>query len=254
MIYRRIIPCLLMIGNGFYKTTNFKRPQYIGDPINTIKLFNDMEVDEIVIQDKTAFNSGSINFQMLKNIATECFSPIAYGGGIKTIKEIQTVLQIGFEKVIINSSFFYNKNLIVEAIKEFGAQSIAVSVDYKRLGYWRKKQNIVFIEGGTVSTKTSLLSYIEQISKYKVGEVILTSIDQEGTRAGYDIETINAVCNSISIPVVPVGGASSYLDIVTILQDEIFGAGAGSIFVYHSKSNGILINYPNQKERECLNR
>jgi len=243
----RIIPVLLLQNEGLVKTIKFKKPNYIGDPINAVKLFNDKEVDELVFLDISATKLyKEPNYSKIEEIASECFMPLAYGGGIKNIEQIKKIFSIGIEKVIINSAILSNKNLIAEAAKIYGSQSIVASVDVKKglLGKYN-----CYSHAGKIKIKQNLIDYVRNIENQGAGEIILTSINQEGTLEGYNIELIKIVSENVNIPVVANGGASEIDDFTkAIIDGGASAVAAGSIFVYKSKNRGVLINYPSQNE------
>ena len=243
----RVIPTLLLDGNGLVKTISFKNKTYIGDPINTVRLFNDLEVDELTFLDINATkNKSKIRFELLKEIASECFMPLAYGGGITRIEDIQHLFKIGFEKVIINSASINNSELIVTASKLFGSQSIVASIDVKK-NFWGKKQ--VFINSATKNTNIDPVVHALNLVKMGCGEILLTSVDNEGKMKGYDIELIKSVSTKLSIPVIASGGAGNFSDLKkAIFEGKASAVAAGSLFVYHGKTKGILINYPTQTQ------
>ena len=243
----RLIPTLLLDGNGLVKTVSFKKKTYIGDPINTVRLFNDMEVDELTLLDiNTAKNKEGINYTLLKDIASECFMPLAYGGGIKSLDDIGRMFEIGFEKVIINSATISNPKIIIEASKLFGAQSIVGSIDVKK-NIWGKQQ--VVINGATKSIKTNPVEHAIRLKNMGCGELLLTSVDREGKMEGFDINLIQSVTSKVDIPVIASGGAGNLSDFQkAIYIGKASAVAAGSLFVYQSKTKGILINYPTQVE------
>ena len=243
----RVIPTLLLKGDGLVKTIKFKKPNYLGDPINAVKLFNEMGVDELVFLDieATKFHK-AINFSLLIKIASECFMPLAYGGGIKDIEDIKKVIQIGFEKVIINTASIKNPDLITQASNLIGSQSVVISIDVKKSFF----NNIfVVIESGTKNTKRSPIVHAIDMEKRGAGEIIITSIDHEGMMQGYDIGLIKSIADNVSIPVIASGGAKKLSDFHNaVVNGNASAVAAGSIFVYHSNTKGILINYPSEEE------
>ena len=243
----RVIPTLLLDGNGLVKTICFKNKTYIGDPINTVRLFNDLEVDELTFLDINATkNKSKIRFELLKEIASECFMPLAYGGGITRIEDIQHLFKIGFEKVIINSALINNSELILTASKLFGSQSIVASIDVKK-NFWGKKQ--VFINSATKNTNIDPVVHALNLVKMGCGEILLTSVDNEGKMKGYDIELIKSVSTKLSIPVIASGGAGDFSDFKkAIFEGKASAVAAGSLFVYHGKTKGILITFPTQTQ------
>ncbi len=242
----RVIPVLLLQNGGLVKTIKFKKPNYIGDPINAVKIFNDKEVDELVFLDIEATKlQKEPNYTIIEEIASECFMPLAYGGGIKNIEQIKRIISIGVEKVIINSAIISNSQLITKAAKIYGNQSIVASVDVKKdlLGRYA-----CYTHSGKTKVKQKLVDYLKYIESLGAGEIILSSIDNEGTFKGYDVELIKMVANTVNIPVVANGGAFDVNNFTKAVKNGVSAVAAGSLFVYKSKNRGVLINYPSQKE------
>jgi cyclase len=244
----RVIPILLLQNAGLVKTVRFKKPTYIGDPINAVKIFNEKEVDEIALLDIEASRQNhEPDYKKIREICSEAFMPFAYGGGIKNIDQIKMLFQTGIEKVIINTQAFYKPQLIEEASAIFGSQSIVLSIDVKKNIYGKNK---VWVASGTLNTKYSPDDYAKKMVDYGAGEIILTSIDREGTYQGYDTNLIQSVSNSINIPVVANGGASSIESFYPAIKAGASAVAAGSIFVYHGSQKGILISYFPQKDMQ----
>lgn len=246
-MYRsRVIPCLLLKDKGLYKTIKFKNPRYLGDPINTLKLFNDKEADEIVILDISASTSGKgPDFDYIKQLTKECFMPMCYGGGVNTIDQIEALYKLGVEKVALNSALFTNPKLITEAAKNFGSQSVVASIDVKKGifgGY------SVYAVAGTKDTKYNPVDYAKRAEELGAGEIFINCIDRDGMMNGYDYELIKKVTSAVNIPVVAVGGAGNLLDCVKAVDSGASAAAAGSIFVYYGPLKAVLINYPTQEE------
>jgi cyclase len=237
----RLIPILLIENGDLIKTTNFKNPVYLGDPINSIKIFNEYEVDELCIIDRSAYLQG-INYTLLRQMAEEAFMPLSYGGGIKTIKEAKEIISIGFEKVVINTQSFNTINLIKELSNEIGSQSVVVSIDYKS-GFNGKKN--CFYQMGKKNSNIDPLSHALNSVKNGAGELLLTSINHEGKMNGFDYDFIKLIASSVDVPLIAHGGASSLNDISKVIYE--CGASAvaiGSLFVFMGPKKGILINYP----------
>ena len=243
----RIIPCLTMINRGLVKTVKYKNPRYLGDPINTVKIFNGKEIDELCILDiRATIEDKRPDFDYLKDIASEAFMPLSYGGGIKNIKEIEKLFYIGYEKVIINSSFISNPQLINDAIKIAGSQSIVISIDVKKdvLG-----RDYAYINSGTTKIKESPVHLVRMAEEMGVGEILLNSINQDGVMQGYDIELIKSISSSVEIPVIACGGANDINDLkLAIEKGGAHAAAAGSMFVYYGKHKAILITAPSEEE------
>lgn len=247
MKIKRIIPCLLLRNNGLVKTVKFKESTYIGDPINTIKIFNEKEVDEIFFLDIDATRlKKEPPYELIKNIASECFMPFAYGGGIHSLQQIERIITSGAEKVIINTHAFVTANFLKEAVHQFGSSTIAVSIDVKKEFL---KGNVVYIKGGTMSTSLNPVDYAKKIESEGAGEILINSIDRDGVMEGYDIELIKSISRSIKIPIIACGGAGKLSDFsIAVKQGGASAVAAGSFFVFHGKRRAVLITYPSYSE------
>lgn len=248
MYYRpRLIPCLTMIDRGLVKTTKFNNPRYIGDPINTVKLFNGKGVDELCILDIRATIEKKVpDFDYLKDIASEAFMPLSYGGGITDISEIEKLFYIGYEKVIINTSFITKPSLIEEAVKFAGSQSVVASIDVKNELFGKKT---CFINDGNTKIKGSPVELAKRAEELGVGEILLTSMTQDGVMQGYDIELVKRVSEAVSIPVIASGGAKDIYDFKKVLEDGgAHAVAASSLFIYYGKQKAVLITTPTEKE------
>ena len=246
MIPPRLIPTLLLQDRKIVKTRQFKNGKYIGDPINTVKLFNDLEVDEIAILDIQATRKGAIDFEYLKRLANECFVPMTYGGGVAKIEQIRRLFEIGFEKVLINTQALLNPSLIEEAVDLFGSQSIVGAVDYRK-GFLGNRR--VVIKSGSESRKLNPADHARQLQNLGCGELLLTCVDREGEFSGMDFDFIQEVCRSLEIPVIASGGCRSLDDYHHAVSRSCASAvAAGSMLVYQGQTRGILINYPSRKD------
>ncbi|MHC1703825.1 MAG: AglZ/HisF2 family acetamidino modification protein [Tenuifilaceae bacterium] len=247
MKIKRIIPCLLLRNNGLVKTISFKESVYVGDPINAVKIFNEKEVDELFFLDIDATKAKKEPpYQLIQNLASECFMPFAYGGGINSLSQIERIIKSGAEKVIINSNAFLNKNFIKEAVNQFGSSTIAVSIDVKK--EFLRGYN-VYIKGGTQSTGVNPIKYAIEMEQQGVGEILINSIDKDGTMEGFDIELIKSVSQAVSVPVIACGGAGSMNDFKEAFKNGSAAAvAAGSFFVFHGKRRAVLITYPSYAE------
>lgn len=246
MLKTRLIPCLLLKNKGLVKTIKFKNPAYLGDPINAVKIFNDKEVDELIFLDITAtLEKKNIQFDLISDIASECFMPFSYGGGIRTVDNIRDLLRLGIEKVIINTYAIECPEFIKEASDLFGSQSIVVSIDVKRTKADRYE---IFTCGGTKSANLDPVDFALKMEKNGAGEIFLNSIDQDGTMQGYDIELIKMVSHRVSIPVIACGGAGEIEDfIIASEKGGISALAAGSFFLYQGKHRAFLINFPERR-------
>jgi len=247
MKVKRIIPCLLLRNNGLVKTVKFRESVYIGDPINTIKIFNEKEVDEIFFLDIDATRTKKAPpFDLIRKISSECFMPFGYGGGINSLDQIEKIILSGAEKIIINSNAFLQKNFISEAVKQFGSSTIVVSIDVKKEFL---KGNIVYIKGGTQSTGKSAVEYAAEMENEGAGEILINSIDRDGLMQGFDIDLIKSVSQAIKIPLIACGGAGKLDDFRSAVKEGgASGAAAGSFFVFQGKRKAVLITYPSYSE------
>ncbi|MCB9499636.1 MAG: imidazole glycerol phosphate synthase subunit HisF [Erysipelotrichaceae bacterium] len=242
----RVIPVLTLQNEKLVKTIRFKNPTYIGDPINAVKIFNEKEVDEIVILDITASKEKrEPNYTKIEEIASEAFMPFAYGGGVKNLNQIEKLFKLGIEKVVLNSVLEDNIALVTEAAKIFGSQSIIASIDVKKNIFG--KLNAYKISGST-KINYSIDDFVNKLEEAGVGEFFINSIDKDGTYSGYDLALINQVSTKTNLPIVACGGASSINDFLPAIQAGASAVAAGSLFVYTGATRGILINYPKQEE------
>ena len=253
MIRNRIIPILLFKNKGLYKTLKFKNPKYVGDPINAIKIFNDKMVDELVFFDITASKEKkSPNLILIRDIASECFMPLCYGGGINNLDIIREILNVGVEKVCLNSHAVKNPILIKDAANFFGSSTIVVSIDVKKNLFGKYS---VYINGGEENTNIDPVNWAIKIEKMGAGEIIVNSIDRDGTLLGYDIPLLRSITSKVNIPVVASGGASSMEDFSKAIKSaDVAAVAAGAYFVFHGKHRAVLISYPSEYEIDELNR
>ncbi len=243
----RVMPCLLISGNGLVKTKNFKNPVYVGDPVNSVKIFSDKEADEIVILDIDASRKNKDpNFELISEMAGEAFMPVAYGGGIKNIDHIRRLIRSGVEKVVINTQAIISTDIIKAAVDIFGSQAVVGAVDVRRklLGSYA-----VFSKGATVDARISLQDHIEKLLNAGVGELFINDVDRDGAMNGYDINLLSSVSRQSPVPVVICGGAGS----MEHLREGVHiggasGVAAGSMFVFHGKHRAVLISYPKVSE------
>jgi cyclase len=247
MKIKRIIPCLLLRNNGLVKTVKFKESTYIGDPINTIKIFNEKEVDELFFLDIDATRlKKEPPYNLIQNIASECFMPFAYGGGVDSLQQIERIIKSGAEKVIINTRAYLDKNFLTEAVRQFGSSTIAVSIDVKKeflRGY------SVYIKGGTQSTGLNPVEYANRIENQGAGEILVNSIERDGMMEGYDIDLIKSISGNVRIPIIACGGAGKLSDFgLAVKEGGASAVAAGSFFVFHGKRRAVLITYPSYAE------
>lgn len=233
---------------GLVKSVKFKNYHYVGDPINAVKIFNEKEIDEIVVLDIDATrDKRPPDFEKIKEIAGEAFIPLAYGGGITTIEEIKQLFYLGVEKVILNNTAFSNPRLLTTAAGIVGSQSVVVSVDVKKNIFGKYK---VFVKNGTENTNTDPVMYARQMQNAGAGEIMLNSIDRDGTYLGYDLSLIKKVSSQLQIPVIACGGAADIDGFYSAVQHGASAVAAGSMFVFQRPHQAVLISYPSQSELE----
>ena len=251
MAITRVIPVLLLRNAGLVKTVKFSDPRYVGDPLNAVKIFNDKEVDELLFLDITATpEKRKPQLAFLKEVAGECFMPLGYGGGITTVEEIKEILKSGIEKVCINTAAFENEGLIKKAVAVYGSSTICVSIDVKK-NFFGKYE--VYTNGGRKNTRTDPVLFAEKMDKAGAGELIINSVDRDGTMSGYDIELLKKITSRVNMPVIACGGAGT----VNHLAEAVRAGGAsavaaGSMFVFKGRHKAVLINYPSQEELDMV--
>jgi cyclase len=242
----RVIPALLIRNGGLVKSVKFRNHQYIGDPINAVKIFNEKEVDEIVLLDISATaEKRAPNIQRIREIASEAFMPLGYGGGITTLEEIKQLISAGVEKVILNTSALQNPKLISEGAKYVGSQSIVISMDVGK-NIWGKYK--VYAQNGSKNTNLEPVAFAKQMENAGAGEIFLNAIERDGTFSGYDTGLIRMVSSAVNIPVVAIGGAASVDDFAMAVRHGASAVSAGSMFVFQGPHRAVLISYPSQKE------
>lgn len=251
MLRPRIIPCLLVHEKGLVKTVQFKNPKYVGDPINAVRIFNEKEVDEIMIIDidATAENREP-DYQMIQNLAAECRMPLCYGGGVKTVEQAQKIFSLGVEKVAISSEAVTNPDLITEIGARVGSQSIVVVLDVKK----NKSGNYeIWTHNGTKNTKKDAVQFAKLVESLGAGEVVINSIDNEGVMKGYDVDLVEKIRAAVNLPITVLGGAGKLEDIGELINKfGIIGASAGSLFVFKGIFKAVLINYPDTAAKSLL--
>ena len=243
VLENRVIPCLLIKNRGLFKTINFKNPSYLGDPMNITKIFNSKEVDELVILDIQASKKGSCpDFDFLQDISSECFMPLSYGGGIKTIKDISKLISIGIDKVIINNHATKDISFIEKVVEEFGSSTVVGSIDIKKSFFGAYK---VFDHVTKKNTSLNPVEFSKLLADYGIGELLINSVDNDGIMKGYDLSIIKEISESVNIPVIACGGAGTLDDIKKVIKYAgVAAAAAGSLFVYNGIHKAVLINYP----------
>lgn len=238
----RIIPVLLLRKGGLYKTVRFKNAVYVGDPINTVKIFNEKEADELVVLDYNASLEGSsIDYKKIAEIAGEAFMPMGYGGGIKTLEDAKKVFDAGYEKIVLNSVLFNDLSLIEKIGNIYGAQAVVCAIDVKKnlLGKFK-----VYSHSGTKSTGYSPVEWARRLEASGAGEILLNSIEQDGTWNGYNLELVKLIAPAVNIPLIACGGAANTGDFMKAVEAGASAVAAGSMFVYQKKGMGVLISFP----------
>ena len=251
MLRPRIIPCLLLHDKGLVKTVNFKSPRYVGDPINAVRIFNEKEVDELAIFDidATLLNQEP-DYSLLEKLANQSRMPLCYGGGIKSIEQAQKIFGLGIEKIAMSSSAINNPQLVTQIAERVGSQSVIVVLDVKKknLGGYE-----VYTHNGKKPTGINPIKFAYELEKLGAGEIIINSIDQDGLMQGFDLNLIDKIAETISIPLTVLGGAGSLSDIKKVIQKHgVIGVAAGSLFVFKGPYKAVLINYPNKTEKNSI--
>lgn len=252
MLRSRIIPCLLVHNKGLVKTVKFKDPKYVGDPINAVKIFNEKEVDELMVLDIDATRENrEPNLEMIKNLADECRMPFCYGGGITTVEQAKKIISLGAEKVALSNSALNNIELCQEIGSIIGNQSVVVVIDVKKKKLFGGYD--IYTCNGTKKSKWKLNNFVEKLEEIGIGEIVVNSIDNDGTMQGYDITLVENIRKKCSMPMTVLGGAGKIDDIKKLISKfKIIGAAAGSLFVFKGKYKAVLISYPNRQERKPL--
>jgi imidazole glycerol-phosphate synthase subunit HisF len=252
MLRPRIIPCLLVQDKGLVKTINFTDPKYVGDPINAVKIFNEKEVDELIVLDITATTENrEPDYLMIRNLATECRMPFCYGGGVKSVEQANRIISLGVEKVALSSAAVGDPGLVSDIAEQIGSQSVVVVLDIRK----NKKTgaNEIWTHNGKKSTGKCPVDFSRQLEQCGVGEVVINSIDNDGAMKGYDLDLAGIIRDAISVPLTILGGAGSLKDIKNLVEKfGIIGASAGSLFVFKGVYRAVLISYPAPHEKALL--
>ena len=244
------MPCLLISDSLLVKPRKFKNQSYIGDPLNAIKIFNDKEVDELILVDINAtVLHQEPKYDLIKTVAQSCFMPLCYGGGINKLEQATEIFNSGVEKISINAGIYSHPGLVSQIAKIYGSQSVVASIDVKK-NIWKK--DTAYINNGTVAINEDILSYVKRIENEGAGEILLTSIEREGTWTGYDLDLIHKISGIVNIPVIANGGAGSIEDFRKAYHAGASAIAAGSMFVYIKKDMGVLISFPNKKDLDSI--
>ena len=252
MLRPRIIPCLLIHKGGLVKTVGFKKPKYVGDPINAVKIFNEKEADELVVLDIDATtNNAEPNYKLIAFLAAECRMPLCYGGGVRTAEQIKKIVGLGVEKVAISTAAVEHPEIITEAAEYVGNQSVVVVLDVKKRFLGGKYE--VCTRNGQRKTGENPVKFAREMETLGAGEIVINSIDNDGLMKGYDLDLMQQIKDAVNVPVTALGGAGSLADLSEIIRTcGVSGASAGSLFVFKGKYKAVLINYPTNTEKEKL--
>lgn len=252
MLAPRISPCLLVADGGLVKTIGFRDAKYVGDPINAVKIFNEKEVDELIVLDIDASaNKSEPDYSLIKSLAAECQMPLCYGGGVKTVEQAKRIVGIGVEKVSISSGAVETPELLRQVALEIGSQSVVGVLDVRRRRFSNEYR--VWIHNGRKKTGYDAFEFAEYLQTLGVGELIFNSIDRDGTMMGYDLEFAKKMRASTRVPISFIGGAGSLEDMTKLVETcGVVGVSAGSFFVFKGKHRAVLINYPNTTQKNAI--
>lgn len=252
MLRPRIIVCLLVHRGGLVKTVGFKDPKYIGDPINSVKIFNEKEIDELIIFDIDAtVKNTEPDYRMIANLAAECRMPLCYGGGIKTPEQAKRIVGLGVEKIAIGSAFVDSPRLISQIADEIGNQSVVAVLDVRKQAHLNDYD--VFTLNGLNNTNLSVFDLALEIEELGAGELVINAIELDGKMEGYDLSLAQKIRHMVNIPITFLGGAGSLSDIESLIRCcGVIGAAAGSLFVFKGVHKAVLLNYPNLVQRDNL--
>jgi cyclase len=243
-----VIPCLLLSGGRLVKTVQFRDPKYVGDPINAVRIFNDKEADELVVLDIQATLAGvGPDEQTIEEMVTEAFMPVSYGGGVTSVETALRLIRLGVEKIVVNTAAARSPSLIAELADQLGSSTLVVSIDARMSGDRRYE---VMTMSGREGTGRDVIEFAQEAAELGAGEILLTSIDRDGTRLGYDLELISSVARLVDIPVIASGGAGNLQDLTAaVRRGGASAVAAGSLFVFHGPHRAVLITYPSYTTR-----
>jgi cyclase len=247
MLRARVIPCLLLRNSGLVKTIRFNDPKYVGDPINAVKIFNEKEVDELVLLDIEAARTNGPNFELIAQIASEAFMPLCYGGGISTVSQAEKLIKLGVEKISVNTAALRDISLISNIAAELGSQSVVAGIDVKKDWFGRYQ---VFDPLRRKLTGIDPVEYAKKVAKAGAGEIFLNNVNADGTQAGYDLTPINLISRAVNIPLIACGGAANINHFCEAVTAGASAVAAGSMFVFEGRHRAVLITYPSYKELE----
>jgi cyclase len=250
MLRPRIIPVLLIHKGGLYKTVGFDQPKYVGDPLNAVRIFNEKEVDELMVVDIDATRLGrEPDYALIRNLAAECRMPLAYGGGVNSVEQFQRLISLGVEKVAVSAAAAQDLGLVSAAAKRVGRQSVVVVMDVRRQGSGWK----LFTHNGTRGTGLDVVDFARRAAAAGAGEIVINSIDNDGQMKGYDLDLVRAVRAATSRPLTVLGGAGKIADVASLLREfGTIGAAAGSLFVFKGVYRAVLISYPQRADKDAM--
>lgn len=252
MLRSRITPCLLVHNKGLVKTTNFKDPKYVGDPLNAVKIFNEKEVDELIVLDIDATVEGrGPDFELIQNLASECRMPFCYGGGVTNAEQAKKIISLGAEKVALSSAAIYNTDVLRQIANAVGTQSVVVVVDIRKKKIFGGYE--IVTHNGKKTATIKLIDFLEILNEVGIGELVVNSIDNDGKMTGLDFKLFDFVRDKTEMPMTILGGVGKIEDIQeAILRYKTIGVSAGSFFVFKGKYRAVLISYPKFEERKSL--
>lgn len=251
MLRPRLTPCLLVHNGGLVKTVRFGEPKYVGDPLNAVRIFNEKEVDELIVLDIDASVRGrQPDYELIANLASECRMPLCYGGGVTTVEQVERLIELGVEKVALGAVTAAHPDIVPRMAEAVGSQSIVAVLDVKKAAVNNYR---TWTHNGTRPTGQDAVVSAQQMEALGVGEIVINSIDQDGTMTGYDLDVIARIWERTTVPITAIGGAGS-LDHIRALIGKfgIIGAAAGSLFVFKGPYRAVLINYPRRAEKDAL--
>jgi imidazole glycerol-phosphate synthase subunit HisF len=250
MLKHRVIPSLLLRDGGLVKTLRFAEPKYVGDPINAIRIFNEKEVDELMVLDIAASKEGRApHFALIEQFAGECFMPLCYGGGIRTVEQARQLFALGVEKVCLQSAALEDPTLVTRIAERFGSQAVLVCIDVKK-NWLGKRQLYSAAQGKTLGRPW--LQFVKEMIAAGVGELVINAVDRDGTMAGMDLDLIREASAAVPVPLIALGGAGSLADIKAAVDAGASAVAAGAFFVFHGPHRAVLITYPRYQELEAL--
>jgi imidazole glycerol-phosphate synthase subunit HisF len=250
MLRTRVIPCLLLKNNGLVKTVSFADPKYVGDPINAVRIFNEMEVDELILLDIEASRQGKEpDYEIIKNIISEAFMPVTYGGGVRNVEQAQHLVSLGVEKVAVNTAALQSLDLVRDIVEQLGSSSTVVAVDVKK--DWMGRYRVFDAKTGKITDRDPL-THIRQSVDAGAGEIFLNDVARDGTGKGYDLDLLRMITPNVSVPVISCGGAGNLEHFREAVDAGASAVAAGSMFVYVGKHRAVMINYPQQRILEGI--